>query len=446
MIAQLGKQLRKWLLGLALAARNQAQAVVAKMESVEAEAAEGAHRLAAPGAAKTARSGEPPAHWVQLVERHAPELLYPGPSYTAPQVRSQVFEPDVGGDESAGDNTQDPPSANGALSADEAKTHEDPAFSLKLPRLSGGPDDPPGRWPTPEEKNQTRDSDKSPETAARRPRDDAEPHAPETTPAESVNVHRNAASGAGAEKTTPGRFLNLQPKPRSVYPRAPGPGTRKTETPVVQASAVGRIEKNQPAKRVDKNIRPDSGQNSQLPGRTGLGIVPSEPQADDRHAGFQVAAGTRVQPAIKPEAAYESRLRPSEISKGGRSFPDSAAKTSASPIKSSGDDRRPVKEVRLVNGQRPDHPPENRVKVDEKRCRSPEFHWPDLPGEKSSEDAGNLSLGATWPSLPEAPSAAAESFWHPPETHPWEAESRNRECLRRLDEEQRGIPWSASHF
>ncbi len=97
MIAQVGKHLRKWLLGLAVAVRNQAQAVVAKMESAEAEAAEGADREAAPGALKTARSGEPPAHWVQLVERHAPELLLPGPPDTVPRAFTPVFETDAGG-------------------------------------------------------------------------------------------------------------------------------------------------------------------------------------------------------------------------------------------------------------------------------------------------------------------------------------------------------------
>jgi hypothetical protein len=452
MIALLGKHLRKWLLGLALAARNQAQAVAAQLESAETDKAKAADREVAPRAAKTARSGQPPAHWVQLVKRHAPELLQPGPPYTAPRA-SQVFEPDAGGDESAGADTHDPASANGELNADEAETHEDPAFSLKLPQLSREHDDPPGRWPPPAEKNQTRDSDKSPEAAARRPRDDAAPHAPEATPAESVNVHRNAASGAGAEKRTPRRFLGLQPKASSVYPGVPGPGTRKAETPVARASAAprppsadGHIEKKRPGKRAVKNIQPDSGENFQPPGRTGLDVVPFEQQADDRQTGFRVAARTLVPPATKQDAANESRPRPSESSRGLQSSADSAVKTSAAPIIRSGDDRRPVNEGRLINGQRPAHPPEDRVKVDEKRSRPPVFHWPNLPGEKSSEDAGDSSLGATWPSLPEAPSAAAETFRHQPELSPSEAELRNIERLRRLDEEQRGIPWSALHF
>jgi len=175
-------------------------------------------------------------------------------------------------------------------------------------------------------------------------------------------------------------------------------------------------------------------------------VVPFDRQADDRQTGFQVAARTRVQPAIKQEAADESRPLPSESSSGLRSLSDAEVQTSASPIQRGGDDRSHIKEVRVIHGQRPTHPPENRVKVDEKRSRPPEFHWPDLPGEKSSEDDGDLSLGASWPSLPEAPPAAAESWRPQPETDRLEAESRNSERLRRLDEEQRGISWSASHF
>jgi hypothetical protein len=448
MIAQLGKHLRQWLLELALAARNQAQAVIAKMESVEAEPAKGADREAAPGVAKATRSGQPPAHWVKLVKRHAPELLHPGPPYAAPQASSQVFETDAGGDESGGANTQDPPSASGAIDAGEAQTHEDPTFSFKFLRLSREPGDPPGRWPQPDEIRKSSDSDRPPETAAKRPRVDAEPHAPE-----SVNVHRIAASAAGAENTTAGRFLSLQPKAGSVDSRVPGPGTRQAETPVARASAArrppsaaGHIEKHRPSKRESQNIRPDAGENFQPPSQTGKDVGSFGRQAENRQAGFQTIAGTPALPVLKQEGAYEKDARPKESSKGRPSLSNSEVKTSGPPVERRGDDRRHVKEVRLIDSRRPGRPAEQRVNGAEKRSRPPEFHWPNLPGEKTSVDAGDSNLSATWPSLPEAQSAAAESLWHQTETLPSEAGSRNIERLRRLDEEQRGISWSASHF
>ena len=454
MIAQLGKHLRKWLLGLAVAARNRAQAIVAKMESVEAETTEGADRHAAPGAAQTARSGQPPAHWVRLVERHAPELLLPGPPYAAPRASSQVFETDAGGDESVGVDAQDPPSVNRAIAADEAQTLEDPAFPLKLPRLSRKLGGPPGRRPpTANEKRPTGDSDRPPEAAVRPPRNDAAPHPTEATSARSAKVHRTAESAAGAEETTRRRFLRRQPNASSVDPGAPEPGTRNTETPVAWTpaarrfgSADGRIEKNRPAQRESQNIRPDTAENFQPPSRTGKDVGPFGRQVEDRQAGYQTAEGTRVPPAIKQEAAYEKRPRPNEFSKGRPPLSDAGFKTPAPPIEKSGDDLRHVKAVRPSSGQRRAQPAEERVKVDEKRSRPPKFHGPALPGENSPEAAGDLNLGATWPSLPQAPSAAVASWRPQPETHPWEAESRTSERLRRLDEEQRGASWSASPF
>ena len=225
MIAQVGKHLRKWLLGMALAVRNQAQAVVAKMESIEAEKSIGAERKIAPGAAKTARSGEPPAHWLQLVKRHAPELLQPGPPYASRPASAQVFETDAGRDESAGTNPQEPVSAaNRAVDADEAQPHENTAFSLRLARLSREHGAPPGRRPppTPGGKSQAGDSDRPPEAAPRRARDDTAPHTPEALPAGSVNVRRAGVPATGAAKMTFRRFLSLQPNARLVDPPVTG--------------------------------------------------------------------------------------------------------------------------------------------------------------------------------------------------------------------------------
>ena len=343
MIAQVGKHLRKWLLGLAVAVRNQAQAVVAKMESAEAEAAEGADREAAPGALKTARSGEPPAHWVQLVERHAPELLLPGPPDTVPRAFTPVFETDAAGGQSAADSAQDPPSAAAALDADKSLAQEGPAFALKLPRLWRKHSAPSDRRPPPVEKKPTRDSDRSSEAAAGSPRDDAVPHTPLATPAGSAKVDRAVMSAAGAEKTRRRRFLRRQPNASSVNARAQEAGTRNTATPagwIAPArrfgSAAGRIEKNRPVGRERQNIRPDTGERFQPPSRSGKDVGSIGGQAQDRQAGIQTAAGTPVLAAIKQEAADENGPRPNESSFGRPSLSDSGFKTSALSIKGNG--------------------------------------------------------------------------------------------------------------
>ena len=85
MMALFDKFIRKWLFGLAVAVRNRAQAVIAGMESGEEKNGQDANRQAAPGAARPVRAGGPPAHWVRLVKRHAPELLHPGPPYAFPR-------------------------------------------------------------------------------------------------------------------------------------------------------------------------------------------------------------------------------------------------------------------------------------------------------------------------------------------------------------------------
>jgi hypothetical protein len=229
--------------------------------------------------------------------------------------------------------------------------------------------------------------------------------------------------------------------------------TRQAETPVARASAgrrrpsaVGRIEKTRPGKRQSQNIRPDGGENFQPPRQTGQDVGSFGRPAENRQAGFRTLAGTPALAALKPEGADEKDARPRESSKGRPSVSHSKDDIFVPPVNRRGADPRPLKDVRLIDSRRPGRPADRRVNGGEKRSRAPEFHWPSLPGEQTSEDAGDSNLSASWPSLPEAQSAAAESRRHQTETLPPQAASRNRERLRRLDEEQKGISWSASHF
>jgi len=455
MIDQFCKHLRKWLIGLAMVVRNQAQAVVAKMESVEEEAAEGADRLTAPGAANTARSGEPPAHWVQLVERHAPELLVPGPPDTAPRTSSRVFEADPAGVPSYEDRIQGPASSNTDLDAAKSQTREDPDFSLKLSRLSRRHGAPLDRRPSPLPgvEKPARDTDRPAEAAFDTPEGDAGPQAPAAPPAGSAKVPRAAVSAAGAEKTTRRQSLKRQSTAGPLDPRAPGPATRKTEAPVAWTSpaprfgsAAGRVAKNRPVKRESQYMRPGTVEDSQPTSRTGKRVESIIRPAQNRQTGLQSAAGTPAPPAIKSNGVYQKGPRPNGSFKARPSLPVSGDQTAAPPIKSNDDDRRHIQEVRLINGQGPGRPPEESEIGGQKRFRPPKFHWPDLPGENRSADDRVSDGDPAWPNLPPAPSAAADSWWPQPHIHSWEAASRASERLRRLDEEQRGISWSASHF
>jgi len=126
MTALFDKYLRKWLLGLAVTVRNRAEVVIATMESVEADKDKDADRQAASGAARSTRSGEPPAHWVRLVKRNAPELLHPGQPSAFPGGSVQEPESGAGADEISRAAIQAPPSAGSALKAGHAQTHSVP--------------------------------------------------------------------------------------------------------------------------------------------------------------------------------------------------------------------------------------------------------------------------------------------------------------------------------
>lgn len=444
MIAQFAKNLRKWAIELAMAVRNQVRAVVAKGESVGAAAADGADRMTGPDAAETAPSAVPPAHWVQLVERHAPELLAPGPPDTAPRESPRVFEADPA--DVQGDSIQGPTAANPDPDGAKSPSREGPAFPLKFSRLSRRPGAPPERRSArlPDAKRSTRAADRPAEAVPEPSRDDAGSHAPAPPPAESATVQRAAVSAAGAEKTTPGSALSRHSNAGPLDPRTPESEITKTAAPVAWTSpaprfgsAAGRIVKNRSVKRKSQHMRPGTAENSQSTSRTTKGLEPVDRPTENRQTRLQSAGGKPAPAAIKPAGFYEKGPRPTESFKARPSFPNSGIKAAAPAVKSNDDDRRQVQAVRLINEQGPGRPPEGSEIGGQKRSRAPKFHWPDLPGENSSDDGRVPDGDAAWPDLPRA--AAADSRRLQPPTRPREAASRESERLRRLDEEQRGI-------
>ena len=456
MIALLGKHVRKWLLGLALTARNRVQAMIVKIESVEAKKAKGEDRQVAPGAVKPARSAAPPAHWVRLVKHHAPELLHPGPSYVAPRESPQVFEGDARGNESFGADIQEPPPAGEPLEADNDRILADPTLTLKLPRLPQNNEDRPSRRPRPDDQKQISGSDSSHEAGGMGPKTeiaDTTGKASRATQTGTVERHRSQPSPAGAEKTTPGRSLSPERSDKPGDSRPSVAGTLEAEAPVSRASAAsrspsaaGQIEKSRATEKERKSIQEDFTEKLPPSRQNGKRGVQFDRRAAGRQENSRIDTRLAAQKSVMPEAAYDSKPRPSESFRELRPSPDSEAAASTSQVNMKGENFRRVDKGRPIKEQPKGHPPEDGIKVEEKRSGSPELRWPSLPGEKNAKGAEDPHFTATWPSLPEEQAAAAASLGHQMETHPSEEKLRKLERLRRLDEEQKGMLWSASRF
>ena len=149
---------------------------------------------------------------------------------------------------------------------------------------------------------------------------------------------------------------------------------------------------------------------------------------------------------IKPATGFDPRPEPTGFFKRLRSSPVAGDETPDRLIQSSGNDSGHVNEIRISHEQRDLYALENKEKVEEKLTLPATLRWPGLPGEKDSEDVANTHPAATWPSLPDEGFSQLESLPNQMGLHPSEEALRKIERLRALDEEQKGKPWSASHF
>jgi len=448
MIVPLGKNLRKWLLGLAVAARNRVQTIVARLESNEEEQTEAAGREIAPGDAKTARPGGPPEHWVQLVKRHAPELLQPGSPDVVSRGRSAVFENDAGMDGSAPQDIRELKSDSATLDDGDVSIQED--LSSLPPRTPKAYDEPDSKRQVPAQdtKRQADGDDRIAgvdTTSPEQTRDEAATHAPKAARPWPARVDRPSVSPAGEEKTMHRRTSDRQRDERSVPAEGPRSGSREAKIPDPGTVAAHRSQstngpiENARAGAKDRKIIPASEQS----GRQDDHGYPKEPEHE---ADSLVDTLRPVHREISPATGSDTQAGMGESFKELGSSPGTGVKAPPSQTKSSGNDFRQVNEVRIVNDQGTTYPPGDREKVAEKISTPAELSWPSLPGEKDSEDVRDPHLAATWPSLSAERPSEVTLPANQMELHPTEAETRNIERLRRLDEEQKGRPWSASHF
>lgn len=457
MMALFDKFIRKWLFGLAVAVRNRAQAVIAGMESGEEKNGQDANRQAAPGAARPVRAGGPPAHWVRLVKRHAPELLHPGPPYAFPRESALAPEREGRREESSAADIQEPPSAGGVLKADDARTQAVPQLSLNLPRLLKAHDVPHSRRMKPGNEKQTGSFDEPPAAEAmpaKTKRRDAPPAALRTTQAGSVdNKHLQFSSADAAQspsKRLPGPDRNHMPahsRPPVFGSRGAGAGAARTPAARRYPPADGPAEKSRSAAKKRKNIREDAGEKYPPYRLTGGRDLQLERQAVGRQGDFRIDTKMPVQGFARPEAAYESGPRPREDADELRSAPQLESAPSAAQVKWPGDDFGQAPRIGLADEHPNAQPSADGPKTEAIRIRASEFRWPDLPGEKNNDAAAEASqLNPAWPDLPEDQSAGAGAYGQQIKPYPAEDESRSIERLRRLDAEQKGISWSASRF
>jgi hypothetical protein len=195
-----------------------------------------------------------------------------------------------------------------------------------------------------------------------------------------------------------------------------------------------------------KNIRWDAAEKFPPSGQTGKRDVQFDRRTNDSQTAFRIDTRVPDQGFVLSETAYQSSPQPRESVNELPPSLDPEAATSATQVKRMGDVLRQALKIGLANEQPRAHPSEDDLKVEANGSRPPELLWPSLPGEKNAEGAEDPQFTATWPSLPGEQAAAAAAFGHQMETHPLEVKPGTLERLRRLDEEQKGMLWSASRF
>jgi hypothetical protein len=237
---------------------------------------------------------------------------------------------------------------------------------------------------------------------------------------------RPSVSPAGADSTFHRRISGRKPDKKSV----PAEGRSQSTSGQIENARTGAWER--------KNILATE--------QTGRWVPQDYPKTSEHEAGFRVNTRMPVLRELNQEAGYNTQPGPGGATKGMASSPGKGGKTPASQIKSGGENFRPMEEIGIVNGRRTASWPQDRENVAEKTSPPSELSWPSLPGEKDSDDVRDPHLWATWPVLPAEHPAEVTSSSNQVTPHPTETEPRDIDRLRRLDEEQKGRPWSESHF
>lgn len=438
MIGPLDKHLRKWLLTVAMAARNRIQAAVAALESAGEEQSAKAGPEFATAAAKKARPGGPPDHWVQLVARHAPELLQSGPPDVFGQLSLPVPETDAGLDGSPPEDIRELKYDSGARAQEDQsrapKEHDDQGSKRQTPAQ-----DQPGAAG---DNNAMAGVDA---TSPEQPRDVPAARGSVADRLRPVRADRPSVSPASEEKTMHRRTLGRKQDARSVAAKGAGNESHEAESPDKRKVAArrfqstsGQIENLQAGVREQINILASAPS-----ARRG---EPGYPESPEYGADSQLDNRMPLHRKAEQEVGFDTRPESGKDSRGLASAQDTEVRITVSQTPGSSDDVGPVSEVRVSSRQHSAHSPRDTEKIDGKAAQQAELSWPSLPGETDSEDVRDSHLTATWPDLPAKRLAGATPASSQMEYYRAAAGSRNMERLRRLDEEQKGKQWNELHF
>jgi hypothetical protein len=450
MIARLGRHVRRWLHGLAIALRNRAETAASRLVSVEEEKIGELEKKVRSGTGKTERTDGPPDHWVRLVKRHAPELLHPALPYAAPHATSQVCENHAAMDSFRERDIHDSEVDNEAW--ENAGGRTDRFFSLKSPRRSGESD---ALTTSGDKRSGSGFSQVSSfaEKTQKHFRNGGErPGSPSNQPG-FVRIHQAPPLSSETEKNGRMPPLTLDRKDETAHSRTILAKQQKTETLHAQISFaavslpdVDHFENRRIRKTHEKEFQSDTRENFRSERRTGGHTVQSDLQASGSRKSSLTDARIPVFREVKRQTAYEKNPFPDGPLNSPAISPVAVTQNVTSQINKSENEYRHPGQGRMNNGQHWFHPFEKKEVVKDKRSRPAELQWPGLPEEIGFEDVAEAHLSAVWPSLPEERLISKGSVLQQMETCLSETELRAIERLRRLDEEQKGMPWNVLHF
>ncbi len=432
MITLIRKYARKWLIAIALAARNLAEATASRLISSDQRETGERQEKNRTKNLPTNHFGGPPEHWIRLVKQHAPELLNPSPLYRASQEESQIFERNIGPDDEYGETDTPEPE----LEKKEVENFHVPGngpFQVNVSHPSQESASP----STSNIKKTENDSIQSAENDLKFP--EHFQHRKSTVPLKSKyrpgskSVLQTLPSPKEAKKKSIREPLRLHGKGPLMHLRSPRPASSDEENGLTRKISSKKIQQESKSKFSSDN-------------QTGKQFIQSEPHSKNpqissgSNTKFLIFRQVKRQPTSKTISGRTGLLKTSKFS------PTDETRFLTSKNEQKESDPISPEQVMISNWKKIDQPFEKKEALKEKISRPTELNWPALPGENDSHDDAPDNPDAVWPSLPEESSIGLRSLLDQMEIRLSETESRGTEHLRRLDEEQKGIPWNELHL
>ncbi len=447
MMAKITRHFRKWLIGMVLAARNQAEALASRLASVEEKTAK---KEIPKDKLKPFTIKGPPDHWIELVKQNAPELLHPAPPYFSPHTVSKVSEDYASENASGETDTQGLSKDNETFG--NARKRDVHLFSTGSSQRSKQlqSSSATGDNRAADINIQLTDTTNMP---AKDYRNADPPLSSATNQTRPLKERRLTFFLPDMEKKNRLQPSGLEQVEESPFTKRMSSEQRQSENPIAQVSSEhiavpedDHAENKLFISRYEKQSRPDSGQKFLSDGPfIRQGLHPG-PQTD----AFRISPGsdTRIQDSRQNKGKSGHDLKPQPVQTSNLSETNSALESQSltQKNKKNGNDfMYPERGTRTDELHRR-QPIEKGPAIEENQCRPAKLQWPDLAEEKGFGNHTDVAFSTVWPSLPEEKSINMESGLQQMEIRLSEMEPRTIERLKRIDEEQKGKSWNASHF